>query len=87
MTNRREFLQFTAALAGSWVLPKTVLVTSAPTFHFHANSCDHWPVADPVQWSIECANEPILARAAEGLAKLTVTMATGSSGWSSDAAP
>jgi len=73
MTNRREFLQSTAAIAGSLVLPKTVLGTSAPTFHFiHADSCNHWPVLDPVQWSLQNAYEPILARAAEGLSKLTM---------------
>ncbi len=38
MTNRREFLQTTAAIAGSLVLPKAVLATSAPKFHFlHAD--------------------------------------------------
>lgn len=72
MTSRREFLQTSAAIAGSLVLPKTVLAASAPTFHFlQADSCNHWPVADPVQWSLENAHEPILVRAAEGLAKLT----------------
>ena len=70
--SRREFLQTTAAIAGSLVLPNTVLATSAPTFHFlHADLCNHWPVADPIQWSLENAHEPILARAAQGLAKLT----------------
>ncbi len=73
MTNRREFLQTTAAIAGSLILPETVLATSAPSFHFiHADSCKHWPVADPVQWSLEHTHDPILARAAEGLGKLTV---------------
>ena len=72
MTNRREFLQTTAAIAGSLILPKAVFATSAPKFHFiHADSCMAWSVADPVQWSLEHAHEPILARAAEGLAKLS----------------
>lgn len=71
--SRREFLQTTAAIAGSLVLPKTVLATSAPKFHFlHADSCKHWPVTDPVHWSLQNAHEPILARAAEGLSKLTM---------------
>ncbi len=70
--SRRTFLQATAAIAGSLVLPNTVLGTSAPTFHFlHADSYKHWPVTDPVQWSLQNAHEPILARAAEGLSKLT----------------
>ncbi len=73
MTNRREFLQTTAAVAGSLILPKSLLATTDHRFHFvHADSCNHWPVADPVQWSLEHAHDPILARAAEGLSKLTV---------------
>jgi len=73
MTNRREFLQTTAAITGLLILPKAVFATSAPTFHFiHTETLNHWPVADPVQWSLEHAHEPILARAAEGLGKLTV---------------
>ncbi len=73
MTNRREFLQTTATIAGSLVLPKAVLATSAPKFHFlHADSCKHWPVTDPIQWPLQNAHEPILARAAEGLSKLTM---------------
>lgn len=72
MTNRREFLQTTAAIAGSLILPKAVFATPDHRFHFiHADSCKHWPIADPVQWSLLNAHEPILARAAEGLSKLT----------------
>jgi hypothetical protein len=72
MTNRREFLPTTAAIAGAFILPKTVFATPSSNFHFlHADSCNHWPVADPVRWSLEHAHDPILARAAEGLAKLT----------------
>lgn len=73
MPTRRDLLKTTAAIAGALILPKTVLATSAPTFHFlHADSCKHWPVADPVLWSLEHAHDPILERAAEGLSKLTV---------------
>jgi hypothetical protein len=73
MTNRRKFFQTTAAIAGSLILPKAVFATPAPNFHFiHADTLNHWPIADPVQWSLEHAHEPILARAAEGLGKLTV---------------
>lgn len=73
MTNRREFLQTTATIAGSMLLPKSVFATSAPNFHFIlADSCKHWPVTDPVQWSLEHVHDPILTRAAEGLGKLTV---------------
>lgn len=73
MTNRREFLQTTAAIAGSLILPTSIFATPSSDFHFiHADSCKHWPVADPVQWSLQNANDPILARATEGLSKLTV---------------
>lgn len=72
MTNRREFLQTTAAITGSFILPTSLFATSAPTFHFlHVDSYKHWPIADPVQWSLEHAHEPILERAADGLSKLT----------------
>jgi hypothetical protein len=73
MTNRREFLQTSAAIAGSVLLPKAVFATPDHRFHFiHVDSCKHWPVADPVRWSLENAHEPILERAAEGLSNLTV---------------
>ncbi len=72
MPTRRDLLKTTAAIAGALILPKTVLATTAPTFQFiNVDSCKHWPVANPVQWSLHNAHEPILARAAEGLSKLT----------------
>lgn len=72
MTNRREFLQTTAAIAGSFILPTSLFATPSSNFHFlHVDSYKHWPVADPVQWSLENAHEPILERAAEGLGKLS----------------
>ena len=73
MTNRREFFQTTAAIAGSFILPQAVFASPSSDFHFiHADSRMSWPVLDPVQWSLEHAHEPILARAAEGLSKLSV---------------
>ena len=73
MTNRREFLQTPAAIAGSF-LPKSRLATTDHRFHFiQTDTLNHWPVANPVQWSLQNAHEPILARAAEGLGKLTVS--------------
>lgn len=73
MTNRREFLQTSAAIAGSMLIPQSIFATPAPNFHFiHTDSCMSWTVADPVHWSLQNAHEPILARAAEGLGKLTV---------------
>ena len=72
MTNRREFLQTTAAITGSLILPTSLFAQPSSNFHFiHAASCKQWPVADPVQWSLENAHEPILERAADGLKKLT----------------
>lgn len=72
MTNRREFLQTSAAIAGSLFLPKAVFATPSTNFHFiHTDTLNHWPVADPVQWSLQNANDPILARSADGLGKLT----------------
>jgi hypothetical protein len=74
MTTRREFLQTSAAIAGALLLPKAVLATTPDRrFHFiHSDTLNSWPVTDPVQWSLQNAHEPILARAAEGLSKLTV---------------
>jgi hypothetical protein len=73
MTNRREFLQTTAAIAGSLLLPTCIFAKPSSNFHFlQTDTLNHWPVADPVQWSLHNAHEPILARAAEGLEKLTV---------------
>lgn len=75
MTNRREFLQTTATFAGSLILPQSIFAKQPdPNFHFiHSDTLNHWPVADPVQWSLEHAHEPILERAAEGLSKLTMS--------------
>jgi hypothetical protein len=74
MTNRREFLQTSATIAGSLLLPKAVFATSVPRFHFiHTDTQTSWPVPNPVQWSLRNADEPILTRAAEGLSKLTVS--------------
>lgn len=72
MTTRREFLQTTAAITGSFILPTSLFAQPSSNFHFlHIASCKHWPVAHPVQWSLENAYEPILERAADGLGKLT----------------
>lgn len=73
MTNRREFLQTSAAIAGSLLLPTSIFAKPSSNFHFiHTDTLNSWPVADPVQWSLAHAHEPILARAAEGMAKLSV---------------
>jgi hypothetical protein len=72
MTNRREFLQTTAAITGSFILPASLFATPAPNFHFiNTDTQNSWLVTDPVQWSLQNSHEPILARAADGLKKLT----------------
>lgn len=72
MTTRRHFLKTTAAAIAALILPRNLFATPASTFHFiHADTLNSWPVADPVQWSLDHAHEPILERAVEGLAKLT----------------
>ncbi len=74
MTNRREFLQSSAAIAGSFILPTSLFATPSSNFHFlHVDSYKDWPVADPILWSLENAHKPILERAADGLSKLTVS--------------
>ena len=68
MTNRREFFQTTAAIAGSFILPASLFATPSSNFHFlHVDSYKDWPLTDPVQWFLQNAYEPILARAAEGV--------------------
>lgn len=71
--SRRTFLQTTATIAGSLILPTSIFAKPSPNFHFiHTDTLNHWPVADPVQWSLEHSHDPIFARAAEGLSNLTV---------------
>jgi hypothetical protein len=73
MPTRRDLLKTTAVGAASCILSK-ILFAKQPgsNFHFiHTNTLNSWPLTDPVQWSIDHAHDPILARAAEGLGKLT----------------
>lgn len=71
--SRRQFIQTTAAVAASVVLPRSLAAGNADrSFWFvHADSGTFWPVADPAKWSLEHAHDSILERASEGLAKLT----------------
>ena len=72
MQSRRTFLLATVALAGSFILLHRLFAQNPDRFHFiHTDTQDSWPVLDPVLWSLEPAHEPVLARAAEGLSKLT----------------
>jgi hypothetical protein len=70
--SRRTFLQATAAVTASLVLPRSLVASRQnPSFWFlRADSCTSWPVADPVRWSLNHAHEPVLERATEGLRKL-----------------
>lgn len=71
--SRRQFIQPTAAVTASLVLPRSLFArTPDNSFWFiHADTQASWPVADPVQWSLDHAHEPVLERATEGLRKLT----------------
>jgi len=72
MTNRRHFLQTAAAVTASLVLPRSLFARTPDRsfWYIHADALDSWPVADPVWWSLDHANDPILERATEGLRKL-----------------
>lgn len=72
MFHRRYFLKSTAAALASLILPKSLLARTPDHFFFiHADSCNSWPVADPVAWAFQNQSQPILERASTGLAKLT----------------
>jgi hypothetical protein len=71
MNNRRELLQSTAAVSVSSILPQ---IPVPPTANFHLIRTDtltSWAVTDPIEWSLQNADQPILARAADRLGKLT----------------
>ena len=73
MPTRRDLLKSVAATLTAWLLPHRLFATTAdPRFHFiQIDSQQSWPVADPVLWALEYQGDPILERAADGLAKLT----------------
>lgn len=75
MQSRRDLLKSAAAAIASLILPRSLFARNADNrFHFiHADSCNSWPVADPVAWILENRRQPILERAAEGLGKLTAS--------------
>ncbi len=54
MTNRRTFLQATATLAASLIVPKCLFPTNPDhSFHFiHVDTPNSWSIADPVLWSL-----------------------------------
>lgn len=73
MPTRRDLLKSVAATLTAWLLPHRLFAkTTDPRFHFLQIVPNHsWPVTDPVLWALENQGDPILERAAEGLAKLT----------------
>jgi len=72
-STRRTFLQTALAAAASLFLPRAVCAEKrAGSFWFlHAATGEAWAVDDPVAWSLENAQQPILERASAGLRKLT----------------
>jgi len=72
MTNRRKFLQTTASISGSLVLPSCLFGQASKSFLFiHTETLETWSVADPVRWCLANRNNPILKRASAGLANLS----------------
>jgi hypothetical protein len=71
--DRRDFLKTAVAAIASLILPRSLLAGKPDHsfFFIHADSCNSWPVTDPVLWSLEHARQPILERARDGLLKLT----------------
>jgi hypothetical protein len=71
--SRRKHLQSAAGAVAWLILPKS-LRAGKPTMSFWFVPCgpsDSWPVADPVEWSLENARQPVLERASEGLLNTT----------------
>jgi len=73
MPTRRDILKSVAATLTAWLLPHRLFATSAdPRFHFiQIDSQRSFPTADPVTWALKNRRQPILERAADGLAKLS----------------
>jgi hypothetical protein len=69
---RRTFLQTTLAAAASLFLPRFLFARSNPSSFWFLNTPtgESWPVDDPVAWSLENAQQPILERARERLVTL-----------------
>ena len=73
--SRRHFLQTIATAFASLIVPRRFFArTTNRSFHFiETDTLNSRPVADPVAWALENRHQPILERAAEGLAKLTAS--------------
>jgi hypothetical protein len=73
MTNRREFLQATATLAGASLVPHKLFASPTPTHHFiQATTLNSWPIVNPAQWCLDHKHDPVLERAYDGLRSLSV---------------
>ena len=61
--NRRDLLKTTAAAIAALILPRSLFArTPGHSFFFiHADSCNSWPISDPVQWSLQNAHQPCLS--------------------------
>lgn len=73
--SRRQLLQTAAAALASLILPQGLFAgkPDKPFWFIHTETGESWPVADPVPWSLENADQPTLQRAREGLLKLTTS--------------
>lgn len=70
--DRRDFLRI-VVVASAGALPLSRLALGRPVSFLHTATGDYWSVDDPVAWSLENAQQPILERASKGLAKLSTS--------------
>jgi hypothetical protein len=74
MTNRREFLQVSAAFTRISFVPHNLFASATPTYHFvQTITLNSWPIANPAQWCLDHRNDPILERAGDGLCNLSIS--------------
>lgn len=74
MTNRREFLQSSAVIAGASLVPHELLGSPTPTFHFiQTATLNSWSIPNPAQWCLDHKHEPVLERAYDGLCSLSTS--------------
>ena len=77
--NRRSFLKTAVGAVASFFLPRGLLASGDPSgdprsfWFLHTPTGDFWPVHDPVLWSLENAQKPILEGARERLVTLDAT--------------
>ena len=73
--SRRNFLKTIASAFAAFVLPKSLFAGKSDKAYWFVqiDTGNAWPVTNPVRWSLENANQPVLSRATEGLLKLTAS--------------